>query len=54
VLVEFARAVNAVTCAVELQKAMDLANRDIPEDRRIVLRIGINLGDVMIEGQDLY
>jgi adenylate cyclase len=54
VLVEFASAVNAVTCAVELQGAMDVANRDIPDDRRIVLRIGINLGDVMVEGQDLY
>src|SRR6185369_14096115 len=54
VLVEFASAVNAVTCAVELQEAMDAANRDIPDDRRIVLRIGINLGDVMVEGQDLY
>ena len=54
VLVEFASAVNAVTCAVELQEAMEAANRDIPDDRRIVLRIGINLGDVMVEGQDLY
>jgi adenylate cyclase len=54
VLVEFGSAVNAVKCAVELQEAMDLANRDISEDCRIVLRIGINLGDVMVEGQDLY
>jgi adenylate cyclase len=54
VLVEFASAVNAVTCAVELQEAMAAANSDIPDDRRIVLRIGINLGDVMVEGQDLY
>jgi len=54
VLVEFASAVNAVTCAVELQQAMDVANRGIPEDRRIVLRIGINIGDVVVEGGDLY
>jgi TolB-like protein/class 3 adenylate cyclase len=54
VLVEFGSAVNAVTCAVELQKAMEVANTGLPEDRRIVLRIGINLGDVMVEGSDLY
>jgi adenylate cyclase len=54
VLIEFASAVNAVECAVQLQKAMDAANTDLPQDRRIVLRIGINLGDVMVEGGDLY
>jgi adenylate cyclase len=53
-LVEFASAVNAVACSVELQEAMDAANADLPEDRRIVLRVGINLGDVMVEGSDLY
>ena len=54
VLVEFASAVNAVTCAVALQEAMKAANAGLPDDRRIVLRIGINLGDVMVEGSDLY
>ena len=54
VLVEFASAVNAVECAVELQEAMGAANAGLPEDRRIVLRVGINLGDVMVEGSDLY
>jgi TolB-like protein/Tfp pilus assembly protein PilF len=54
VLVEFASPVNAVTCAVELQKRMALANNGIQDDRRIVLRIGINLGDVVVEGGDLY
>src|SRR5213593_3190837 len=54
VLAEFGSAVNAVSCAMDLQVAMDVANRDIPEDRRIVLRVGINLGDVMVEGNDLY
>ncbi|RUV04527.1 MAG: adenylate/guanylate cyclase domain-containing protein [Mesorhizobium sp.] len=54
VLVEFASAVNAVQCAVELQNAMAAANADVPEDSRIVLRVGINLGDVMVEGSDLY
>src|SRR5215470_16446313 len=50
VLVEFSSAVNAVACAVELQTAMDNANASVTEDKRIVLRIGISLGDVMIEG----
>jgi adenylate cyclase len=54
VLVEFASAVNAVECAVELQQAMASANRDIPVEHHIILRVGINLGDVMVEGSDLY
>jgi adenylate cyclase len=54
VLAEFASAVNAVRCAVDLQKRMDEANVGLAEDRRILLRIGINLGDVMVEGDDLY
>jgi adenylate cyclase len=54
VLVEFGSAVNAVQCAVELQQAMDTANRELPHDHHIVLRIGVNLGDVMVEGSDLY
>jgi adenylate cyclase len=54
VLVEFASAVNAVDCAVQLQGAMSAANAGVPEDRQIVLRIGINLGDVVVEGGDLY
>lgn len=54
VLVEFASAVNAVACAVELQKRMTAANDGVDEDRRIGLRIGVNLGDVVVEGGDLY
>ncbi|QIG48993.1 adenylate/guanylate cyclase domain-containing protein [Nordella sp. HKS 07] len=54
VLVEFASAVNAVACAVELHKRMAAASDGLPEERRILLRIGINLGDVMVEGGDLY
>jgi TolB-like protein/Tfp pilus assembly protein PilF len=54
VLVEFGSAVNAVACGVELQAAMDSANASAAEGQRIVLRIGINLGDVMVEGSDLY
>ncbi len=54
VLVEFGSAVNAVACAVELQKQFAAANEGVAEDRRIVLRIGVNLGDVVVEGGDLY
>ncbi|MBB4184397.1 adenylate cyclase [Sinorhizobium terangae] len=54
VLVEFSSAVNAVECAAALQQAMAAANRDMPEDRAIVLRVGVNLGDIMVEGSDLY
>jgi adenylate cyclase len=54
VLLEFASAVSAVQCAIDLQKAMAAANHELPEDRRIRLCIGINLGDVMVEGSDLY
>jgi adenylate cyclase len=53
-LVEFASAVNAVQCAVELQEKFAAANETLPDDRRIVLRVGVNLGDVMVEGGDLY
>lgn len=53
-LIEFASAVNAVACAVELQNAMAAAARATPQEPRIVLRIGINLGDVVVEGSDLY
>src|SRR5262249_32899394 len=54
VLVEFGSAVDAVACAMELQEAMDAANAALAEHRRIILRIGISLGDVMVEGGDLY
>ena len=54
VLVEFGSAVNAVQCAADLQRRMDEANAGLAEDRRILLRIGINLGDVIVEGGDLY
>jgi adenylate cyclase len=53
-LVEFGSAVNAVECAAELQNAMAALNDPLPEAERMVLRIGINLGDVMIDAGDLY
>jgi class 3 adenylate cyclase/DNA-binding CsgD family transcriptional regulator len=54
VLVEFASAVNAVACAVALQKGMAVRNADTPAAKGILLRVGINLGDVMAEGSDLH
>src|SRR6266478_2388845 len=53
-LVEFASVVDAVRCAVEVQQAMPERNAGDAADGRIELRIGINLGDVIVEGDDLY
>ena len=53
-LVEFASVVDAVHCAVELQREIGLHNRGIPEERRIDFRIGVNLGDIIIEADDIY
>jgi len=53
-LVEFSSAVDAVQCAVDIQKAMKEANAMLPSDRAIVLRVGMNLGDVVVEDGDLY
>jgi adenylate cyclase len=54
VLVEFGSAVHAVECAAAIQQAMAAANTDVPEDRAIVFRVGVNLGDIMVEDSDLY
>jgi class 3 adenylate cyclase len=53
-LVEFASVVDAVRCAVAVQQAMPERNTSVAADNRIELRIGINLGDVIVEGDDLY
>ena len=53
-LVEFASVVDAVACAVAIQDGMAARNEDLPEDRRITFRIGVHLGDVMVEDDDLY
>jgi adenylate cyclase len=53
-LVKFASVVDAVRCAVEVQQAMPERNAGVAADNRIELRIGINLGDVIVEGDDLY
>ncbi len=54
VLIEYTSVVNAVECAIDLQKAMQAQNAGVPDDQHILLRIGINLGDVLVEGSDLY
>src|SRR5262245_22434036 len=53
-LVEFASVVDAVRCGVEVQQAMSERNIGIAPHSRIELRIGLNLGDVIVEGDDLY
>ncbi len=53
-LAEFGSAVDAVQCAVEIQRGLAQRNSKEPENRRIIMRIGINLGDVMVEGDDIY
>lgn len=53
-LIEFASAVNALQCALDIQSAMISANNDLADDDRIVIRIGVHLGDVLVEGSDLY
>jgi TolB-like protein/class 3 adenylate cyclase len=53
-LVEFASVVDAVRCAVDVQREMALRNADFPPDRRIEFRIGINLGDIIKDGRDVY
>ena len=52
-LVEFSSAVDAVRCAVEIQRAMVERRTDISEDRRIEFRIGINVGDMIIDDGDI-
>ena len=53
VLLEFPSIVAAVECALAVQKLMAERNADVPEDRQMFFRIGINLGDVLIEGEDI-
>ncbi|RWK62487.1 tetratricopeptide repeat protein [Mesorhizobium sp.] len=53
-LVEFPSVVNAVDCATKIQIEMRARNVEVPEDRRIEFRIGVNLGDVIFENDDIY
>jgi adenylate cyclase len=54
VLAEFASVVNAVQCAVEIQTTLKTENAPLPPERRMEFRIGVNLGDVMVDGEQIY
>jgi TolB-like protein/class 3 adenylate cyclase len=53
-LAEFGSVVDAVECAVSLQRGLSERNANVPDDRQVQMRIGINLGEVIIEGDDRY
>ena len=53
-LAEFASVIDAVSCAVEMQRGMATRNADIPENDRIVFRVGINVGDIIFDGDDIF
>jgi adenylate cyclase len=53
-LAEFASVVDAVRCAVEIQRGMAERNQAVTQDRRLAFRIGLNLGDVIVQDDDLY
>src|SRR5712692_4620117 len=53
-LAEFASVVDAVQCAAEIQQELKIRNADLPPNRRMEFRIGINLGDVIVEGEKIY
>src|SRR5215469_2819818 len=54
VLAEFASVVEAVSCAVEIQHGLKAQNSGLPPERRMEFRIGVNLGDAMVEGEQIY
>src|SRR6516162_2162454 len=54
ILIEFPSVVEAVGCAVEVQQGMVDRNADVPEDKRITFRVGVNLGDIIIDGDDIH
>jgi adenylate cyclase len=53
-LVEFASAVDAARCAVEIQRDMAVQNTDVPQDTRIEFRIGVHVGDIIIDDGDIF
>ena len=54
ILVEFASVVDAVRCAVEVQRGMATRNAEMPQDKRVEFRVGINVGDIIIDGGDIF
>src|SRR6266478_7598893 len=53
-LLEFPSVVNAVRCAAEIQRGMRDRNTNVPQERRIEFRIGVNVGDVIVQGEDIF
>src|SRR5437763_3381751 len=53
ILIEFPSVVDAVRCALDVQRGMASRNEEIPADQRIEFRVGVNVGDVVVEGEDL-
>jgi adenylate cyclase len=53
-LAEFASVVDAVRCAVEIQRELEARNTDLPPNRRMEFRMGLNVGDVIVEGEKIY
>ncbi len=53
-LLEFPSVVDATRCAIEIQQGMASRNEGVDEDRRITFRIGVNLGDIIIDGEDIH
>ena len=54
VIIEFTSVTEAVQCAVDIQNELSLKNAELPDANRMEFRIGINLGDIMVEGEDIY
>ena len=54
ILAEFPSVVNALACASEVQRGVRERNTDVPQNRRIEFRVGVNVGDVIVEGDDIY
>ena len=54
VLADFASVLDAVRCAVEIQEDLRIRNAELPDDHKMEFRIGVNLGDVVVEGERIY
>ena len=54
ILLEFASVLDAVRCCLDVQRAMADRNAEVPDDRRMLFRVGINLGDIIIDGDDIH
>ncbi|MFQ6007132.1 MAG: adenylate/guanylate cyclase domain-containing protein, partial [Woeseia sp.] len=54
VLADFGSVVAAVDCAVSIQRQLAESNAQVPDDKRLQFRIGVNLGDVIVDGDDIY